>query len=61
LEYFQIIGRDGAEKEINGYMALILAIFGNQYDLSTTLVVLQNSPHLFSNDPDITKVIYPTG
>ena len=52
LDYVSILRRDDTEKEMYGCMALILALLGKQYDLSSTFVVLKHSPHLFSNDSD---------
>mmetsp|Transcript_16870 Transcript_16870/g.29034 ORF Transcript_16870/g.29034 Transcript_16870/m.29034 type:complete len:310 (-) Transcript_16870:200-1129(-) len=53
MNYFSSFGMKGAEVEIDGRMALLLALLGKQYDLSSTFVLLQNSPHLFTNDPGI--------
>lgn len=54
LEFFIAIRGDGSRMELC-FHPLVLALLGDQYDLSTSFLLLQNSPHIFSNDPDIAK------
>lgn len=60
LDYFTAIQRDDAGKGLYNLLhPLILALLGYESDLSTIFVVLTNSPHLFSSDPDVAKVKSP--
>lgn len=53
LDFFCTMQRDDAGKEMYFLKTCILALLGCQDDLSTTFVVLKNSPHVFSSDPDM--------
>ncbi|KAL7537275.1 hypothetical protein ACHAXR_007707 [Thalassiosira sp. AJA248-18] len=55
LDVLASIRRDDGEKELSLH-PLVLALLGYHSDLSTIFEVLQNSPHLFSNDPDMRKL-----
>mmetsp|Transcript_1427 Transcript_1427/g.3607 ORF Transcript_1427/g.3607 Transcript_1427/m.3607 type:complete len:308 (+) Transcript_1427:220-1143(+) len=53
LDFFCTMQRDDAGMVI--YLkTCILALLGGHGDLSTSFVVLKNSPHVFSSDPDMT-------
>lgn len=54
LEYFTAMQGDDCRKGLSLH-PLILALLGYHDDLSTIYSILQNTPHLFSDDPDICR------
>ncbi|KAL7544754.1 hypothetical protein ACHAWF_008113 [Thalassiosira exigua] len=56
LEYLHTIRRDDAKRELSLH-PLILALLGQQCELSTIFMVVQSSAHIFLNDPDIDDLI----
>lgn len=54
LDYLSSLRCD--TKEMFGCMALVLALLGGSCDASSIFLVLMNSPSVFSDDPDISRV-----